>query len=351
MTVPVLERIPGQRRAVALLSASVPTPVHAYLFVGPRGTGKREAAVAFAAALACPTGGCGVCDSCREVIAGRHPDVVVVERQGASILVPQAQEVVRLALRTPRAARFQVLVLVDFHLVEKAGPVLLKTIEEPPDTTVIIVLAEFVPPELVTIASRCVRIDFEPLSEADVLSTLVRDGAESAAAGAVVELAGGRLDRARLLLGEEGAAARLDRWRTLPTRLDGTGATVVQLAEELSSAASEPVEVLKVRQAAEMSELAAQAERSGERTIPGRALIEDRHRRELRRVRTDELRAGLSALASTYRSRLDDASRAQVAKASLLALELVDEASLRLTRNANETLLLQWLLLRLDSLV
>jgi len=68
-------------------------------------------------------------------------------------------------------------------------------------------------------------------------------------------------------------------------------------------------------------------------------------------MRTDELRAGFSALAATYRSRLDGSPRAQVAKASLLALELVDEASVRLTRNANETLLLQWLLLRLDSLV
>ncbi|HKH87534.1 MAG TPA: hypothetical protein VKA05_01870 [Acidimicrobiales bacterium] len=351
MTAPVLSRIAGQRRAVALLGASALSPVHAYLFVGPRGTGKREAAISFAAALTCPTGGCGVCDSCLEVIAGRHPDVVVVERQGASILVPQAQEVVRLALRTPRVAPYQVLILVDFHLVEKAAPVLLKTIEEPPDTTVIIVLAEFVPPELVTIASRCVTIGFEPLSEAEVVSALVRDGADSEAAGAVVEVAGGRLDRARLLLGEENAVARLELWRTLPTRLDGTGATVVQLAEELATAASEPVELLKARQAIEMSELAAQAERAGERAIPGRAQIEERHRRELRRMRTDELRAGFSALAATYRSRLDGSPRAQVAKASLLALELVDEASVRLTRNANETLLLQWLLLRLDSLV
>ncbi|MGD0082578.1 MAG: hypothetical protein ABSD78_05200 [Acidimicrobiales bacterium] len=351
MTAPVLDRITGQRRAVAVLGASLAAPVHAYLFVGPPGTGKREAAISFAAALTCPDGGCGICESCRETIAGRHPDVLVIERQGASISVPQAQEVVRLALRTPRAARYQVLVLVDFHLVEKAAPVLLKTIEEPPDTTVIIVLAEFVPPELVTIASRCVTVDFQPLSEADVMSALVLDGAESSAASAVVEVAGGRLDRARLLVGEQSAVVRLDRWRTLPTRLDGTGATVVQLAEELAAAASEPVEILKARQEAEMRELAAQAERAGERGIPGRAQVEERYRRELRRVRTDELRAGLSALAATYRSRLDGSPRPQVAKSLLLALELVDEASLRLTRNANEMLLLEWLLLRLDSLL
>lgn len=350
MTAPVLAQIVGQPRAVQLLDASIGTPVHAYLFVGPPGSGKREAAVAFAAALTCPNGGCGACDACRETLAGRHPDVVVVERRGASILTAQAQEVVRLALRTPRAARFQVLVLVDFHLVENVAPILLKTIEEPPDTTVIIVLAEAVPPELVTIASRCVTVAFDPLGTADVVKALVRDGVDIAAATAVAEVAGGRLDRARLLVGEDGFLARLERWRTVPARLDGTGARVVQLAEELVAAASEPVEAVRLRQVAEMAELASQAERSGERGIAGRALIEDRHRREQRRVRTDEMRAGLATLAGVYRARLDALPPTQVMSVALRAVDLVGEAHERLTRNVGDVLLLEWLLLRLDSL-
>jgi DNA polymerase-3 subunit delta' len=349
MNAPVLDRIVGQPRAVQLLDASVPHPVHAYLFLGPAGTGKREAAMAFAAALTCSNGGCGVCPSCLETLAGRHPDVVVVERQGASILVPQAQEVVRLALRTPRAARFQVLVLVDFHLVEQAAPVLLKTIEEPPDTTIVLVLAENVPPDLVTIASRCSTVNFDPLASADVVNVLVREGAAVAAATAVADVAGGRLDRARLLVSEDGFFERLERWRAVPTRLDGTGATVVLLAEELVGAAAEPVEAVKARQAAEMAEMAAQAERQGERSIPGRAVIEDRHRREQRRVRTDEMRAGLATLAGVYRTRLEGSPLA-VMSAALRAIDLVGEAADRLTRNVNDVLLLEWLLLRLDSL-
>ncbi|MGC9960350.1 MAG: hypothetical protein ABSE47_00440 [Acidimicrobiales bacterium] len=349
MNARVLDRIVGQPRAVQLLDASVPHPVHAYLFLGPAGTGKREAAMAFAAALTCPNGGCGVCPSCLETLAGRHPDVVVVERQGASILVPQAQEVVRLALRTPRAAPFQVLVLVDFHLVEQAAPVLLKTIEEPPDTTIVLVLAENVPPDLVTIASRCSTVNFDPLASADVVNVLVREGAAVAAATAVADVAGGRLDRARLLVSEDGFFERLERWRSVPTRLDGTGATVVLLAEELVGAAAEPVEAVKVRQAAEMADLAAQAERQGERSVPGRAVIEDRHRREQRRVRTDEMRAGLATLAGVYRTRLEGSPPA-VMSAALRAIDLVGEAADRLTRNVNDLLLLEWLLLRLDSL-
>jgi DNA polymerase-3 subunit delta' len=350
MTAPVFHRVVGQSRAVRLLDASIEAPSHAYLFVGPPGTGKREAAVAFAAALTCPDGGCGTCDACLETLAGRHPDVVVVERRGASILTAQAQEVVRLALRTPRAARFQVLVLVDFHLVENVAPILLKTIEEPPDTTVIIVVAEAVPPELVTIASRCVTVTFDPLGSADVTSVLVRDGVDIAAATAVAEVAGGRLDRARLLVGEEGFLARLERWRAVPSRLDGTGARVVQLAEELVAAASEPVEVVRARQEAEMDELASQAERSGERGIAGRGLIEDRHRREQRRVRTDEMRAGLASLAGVYRARLEGTPSSQVMSVALRAVDLVGEAHERLSRNVGDVLLLEWLLLRLDSL-
>ncbi|MHB8458149.1 MAG: DNA polymerase III subunit delta', partial [Acidimicrobiales bacterium] len=136
---PVLDRIAGQPSAVELLRSSVAHPLHAYLFVGPPGTGREDAARAFAAALFCNEGGCGVCAICDETLAGRHPDLVVVKRQGASISVKQAAEVVRLASRTPRAAPYQVLVLVDFHLLGQAAPTLLKTIEEPPSTTVIVV--------------------------------------------------------------------------------------------------------------------------------------------------------------------------------------------------------------------
>jgi DNA polymerase-3 subunit delta' len=350
MTAPVLDRVIGQPRALTLLRGSLASPVHAYLFVGPPGTGKREAAMAFAAALLCPDGGCGVCAACAETLAERHPDLAVIERRGASILVPQAQEVVRLAWRTPRAARYQVLVLVDFHLVQNAAPVLLKTIEEPPDTTIIIVIAEAIPPDLVTIASRCVRVDFDPLSDADLVATLVREGAQLSTAEAVAEVASGRLDRARLLVRDEGFARRLGLWRAIPARLDGTGAMAVSVAEELVAAASEPVEVVKVRQAEELAQLSQLAEQYGERGIPGRQAVDDRHRREQRRTRTDELRAGLSALAGIYRSRLNDPMPASMISAQLRALELISEAADRLTRNVNDTLLLEWLLCRLDSL-
>jgi len=328
----------------------VDAPVHAYLFLGPPGTGRRDASIAFAAALLCPNGGCGQCASCQEALAGRHPDLELVERVGASISVDQAREVARLALRTPRAARFQVLVLVDFDLVDKAAPALLKTIEEPPDTTVIIIIAESIPRPFATIASRCLQVQFEPLADGAIVDVLLSDGIDAATARSAAEAADGRLDRARLLARDLGFANRLHQWRTVPTRLDGTGARVAEIAEELLASAAEPVDVLRERQAEELAMLHEEAERRGEKAIPGRSALEDRHRREQRRVRTDELRAGLAALSSVYRERLTEAEvSAQRLGTALAAIAAVDEAATRLTRNVNETMLLQWLLLRLDS--
>src|SRR5438874_5144213 len=158
--VAVLGQLVGQEQAARRLSAAASSPVHAYLFAGPPGSGKRDAARAFAAALLCPNGGDGTCSVCERVLAGVHPDVVVVERAGPYITVDQAREIVRLAMRSPNEGSRKVLVLTDFHLVREAAPTLLKIIEEPPESTVFVILAEHLPPELETIASRCVQVEF-----------------------------------------------------------------------------------------------------------------------------------------------------------------------------------------------
>ena len=126
----------GQDRAVAALEAAAARPVHAYLLVGPPGTGKTAAATGLAAALLCPAvPPDGTCDSCRRVLGGVHPDVIHVEREGASIGIDTARDVISSALTSPVEGERKVVVLHDFHLVRDAAPALLKTIEEPPATT------------------------------------------------------------------------------------------------------------------------------------------------------------------------------------------------------------------------
>lgn len=345
----VFGRLVGQDRAVAQLRAAVRAPVHAYLLVGPPGGGKRPAARVFAAALLCPEGGCGECDVCRRVLADVHPDAVTVERDGAYISVGQAREIQRLALRTPNEGRRKVLILVDFHLVREAAPTLLKIVEEPPASTIFVILAEHVPPELVTIASRCVQIDFGRLSPEALVVALGAEGVAPEVAARVAGAADGRLDRARLLASDPDFEVRRRVWRSLPSRLDGTGATVSLLAAELvellGTAAVAPLEA---RHAEERAALEARIERSGERGA-GRKLLVERQRRELRRLRADELRYGLALLAQTYRDALATGTAADPA-ACISSIEAVQAAAEAIVRNPSEHLFVQALLLRLAPL-
>jgi DNA polymerase-3 subunit delta' len=365
----LFEEVVGQDRAVAALKAAVDRPVHAYLLVGPAGTGKAAAAISFAAALLCPTGGhhppasAGeVCESCRRVLAGLHPDVVSVEREGASIGIGQAREVIRSAYLSPVEGGRKVIILHDFHLVRDTGPALLKTLEEPPATTVFVVLAEYLPPELVTIASRCVTVEFTPLSAGQVVEALVATGVPEERARALAEASGGRLERARLLATDPRFEARRQAWWSIPSRLDGSGATNARIADELVALMDESVAPLRERQQAEVDELTRRNARNAEVVSSGRAAkgraratkaalnagvadLEERHRREQRRQRTDELRTGLATLASAYRERLTTRSAPQAIEAAAC----IDGTAKSLEFNPGELLALQALLARLAS--
>lgn len=357
----VFDGIAGQPRAVAALRAAAVRPVHAYLLVGPPGTGRGQAATAFAAALLCPHGGDGTCGTCRRVLAGAHPDVVHVEREGAFLSIEAAHEVARLAARSPVEGDRKVLILHDLHLVREAGPALLKTIEEPPPSTTFVIIADLVPPELVTIASRCVRIDLDSLRPADVVAALVAGGTDPARAAELAELAGGRLDRARLLAADPEAVERRRAWQAVPDRLDGRGRAAATLADELVAALDRSVAPLRSRHEAEVAALEARNARdlevNGKVGRAGRGglkagvkELEERHRRELRRQRTDELRSGLAVLAGAYRDRLATAPDGATRAAAAEAVARIDAAGAALANNPGEQLLLQGLLARLGRL-
>ena len=361
----------GQDRAVALLRGAARRPVHAYLFLGPAGTGKRAAAMSFAAALLCPdhgdhAAGGGPDDVCRRVLAGLHPDVVVVEREGASIGMGAAREVTRTAYMSPVEGGRKVVVLHDFHLVRDSGPALLKTIEEPPPSTVFVILAEYLPPELITIASRCVRVDFAPLTPEAVVGALVAGGVDPDRAAQLAEAAGGRLDRARLLAVDPEFELRRRAWHAVPARLDGSGTTTAAVADELVALLDSSVAPLEQRQAQEIQELternARAAEVGGGRGGKGRgratkaalnagvADLQERHKREIRRQRTDEVRAGLATLSAAYRERLAAAPDARRRADAMEAVRLVDRTSKSLAFNPGELLAIQALLCRLGRL-
>jgi DNA polymerase III subunit delta' len=342
----LFDAVIGQEQAVTKLREAIAAPVHAYLLAGPPGSGKREAARAFAAALLCRQGGDGTCRDCRLALAGEHPDVREVERAAAAISMEQAREITTLASRTPVEGDRKVLILHEFHLLrDEAAAALLKTIEEPPASTVFVILADDVPPELITIASRCSRIDFRPVPHDLVVAALVESGVEPDAAALAADAATGNLDRARLLAHDPGLAARRDAFHRLPGRLDGNGTTVVAATDELLGLIDGAAQPLKERHAVEVVELDRRSAQVGERR-GDRKDMEDRHKRELRRHRTDELKAGLVSLASAYRDRLADGTLHDPAS-GVIAVRTVHEAIEAIDRNPNERLLLEALLLRL----
>ncbi len=349
----------GQIAAVDQLRATARHPVHAYLLVGPPGAGQRALVRGFAAALLCPAGGCGACSTCRRALAGVHPDLVEVDRSGPSVTVDDARRIVRLAQRRPLEAHRQVVAVSDVHLALRAAPVLLKTLEEPARDTVFVLLADVVPHELATVASRCFRIDLPPVAPGALAPWLVGQGVDPALADDMAVAAGGSVDRARLLVDDEGFATRRSLWRDVPTRLDGTGATAAALAAELLASAEEAVEPLRARHRSELEALAAQAESTGERGVPGRKDIEDRQHREERRWRVDEIRAGLGVLAAAYRDRLvgevtaagasGHARLAERVGALSGAVGNVEGVCVEMVRNPNESLMLEALLVRLSA--
>lgn len=328
----------GQDSAVAQLRASAQRPVHAYLFVGPTGVGKRQAALGFASLLL----------NDERALRETHPDLVIVEREGASISVAQAREIARLASLTPADGSKKVLLLTDFHLVDEAAPALLKTIEEASESTVFLILAESVPHELVTVASRCVRIDFRSIPTELIEQALVDDGVELERAKEAAIAAFGNLDRARLLAVDDSVSQRHNLWANCFTYLDGSGAKVAQLVDEIISAIDHAAGPLLARHEKECDVLAQRVKEAGGGVTMLKNL-ETRQKREQRRLRTDELRSGFATLSQELSKQLSVVSDTSSLERVQSALGAVSWANESLNYNPNETLLLQGLFVRLPK--
>ena len=341
--------IPGQAAAVATLRAAVPHPLHAYLLLGPAGAGSRAASRSFAAALLCPNDGCGTCSHCTRALALHHPDLVVAGHEGPTWRVDEIREVVGQAQRRPLEAGRTVIILPDAHLLGGAAPALLKTLEEPPTTTVFVLLADDLPRALETIRSRCSEVRFETLTAAAITAMLVGDGVDPARAEDIAEGAAGDAIRARLLAADPGFAARLARWRAVPAQLDGTGRTAARLVAEILESLDEAAAPLVARHEAELATFDAEAKELGLRAS-GRKELVDHHKREVRAYRDGEIRAGLGVLARSYRDSMaaalatgDDAG----AEAAMAHLDAIGRHVAVMRRNPRLGLSLERLLLAL----
>ena len=149
---------------------------HAYLFSGPRGTGKTSAAKVFAKALNCERGPakepCNECPACLSITEGSNTDVIEFDAASNS-RVEEMRDIIEKVRFAPSSARFKVYIIDEVHMLSNSAfNALLKTLEEPP-SHVVFILATTEPHKLpLTIISRCQRFDFKPITPTDIMDRM-----------------------------------------------------------------------------------------------------------------------------------------------------------------------------------
>jgi len=379
MTVALEPATEHQGRARAALTAALARgPSHAYLFRGPRGSGKRAAARAFAAEILA-SGAEDPDDARRRALLdpSPHPDLAWIVPRGAQHLVEEVRErVIRAAAYRPFEGGKRVFVIEAAEAMrDESQNALLKTLEEPPDFVHLILLTSEPSALLETIASRCQPIDFAPLPPEAIEASLAGNGSPEEIATAA-RLSAGDLDRARFLLSDLGRTLRTsalelaravgpdspEDWPSAeagPTAPPVTGPPWRKLLDSAEATGADA-------EAATREALEEEADAGIKRSARD---ISDEAKRAGRRRRTEILDLGLELCAAWFRDLAAAASGATdvvfnrdrladlQARASALdparsrrAAELVQDTRRRLDLNVSEELALEALVFRLEGL-
>jgi len=192
---------------------------HAVLFAGVEGTGKRKIAETCAAALLCENlqdgEPCGTCDNCKLMAAGTHPDFYVVEpdetKAMRNIKIDQIRDLQREAALRPVQAERRVVIIDGAEFMNKAAAnCILKTLEEPPSQSIFILLTANRAGLLLTIRSRCMTINFDRLTAAQIYESLIAQGIDEFQAKKLSVISDGSLGRALALAKSGGYELRDD---------------------------------------------------------------------------------------------------------------------------------------------
>jgi DNA polymerase-3 subunit delta' len=309
----VFDELAGQEAVVTQLRTALAGGMtHAWLFTGPPGSGRSVAARAFAAALLCETGGCGVCPSCRQVRAGTHADLLLVRPDGLSYGVRQTRDLVLRAAGAPSGGRWLVVLFEDAdRCTEAAANALLKAIEEPAPRTVWLLCAPSAEDLVPTIRSRCRVVTLRvPTSSAVAAVLAERDGIDPERALAAARAAQGHVGRARRLATDPSAAARRAAVLRVPVSATSVGPALAAAAELVATAEEEAKSVTEQLDEPEREALRRAFGEGSTGKGVAKAMrgmagamkdLEDRQKSRATRVKRDTLDGALLELAAFYR--------------------------------------------------
>lgn len=276
----------GDKMELLMRSVQAGRIVHALLFAGPRGSGKRTMAKLFARAMLC-TGReprpCGVCPACKRVLAGSHPDVRTLRPEKKTIGVDEIRDLIDyLALKPYEGGRHIAIIEQADKMTPPAQNALLKTLENPDGAAMFFLIAEDTGGLLPTIRSRCQTVRFKDLSVEDCAGVLVRRGIAPERAAALAGMAQGSVGRALELDADERFAAL--RGRVLQSlEALGDAASVSRAAALLEDDKGAEGDILDIMELWARDRMAVQAgaqpyqagdrDRLGRGRIDGRALL------------------------------------------------------------------------------
>ncbi len=270
-----LEEVVGQEHIKQALSNAIAMDKisHAYLFTGPRGTGKTSTARIFAKSLNCVNGPtvspCGECENCRDITNSVPMDVIEIDA-ASNRKVEDAQNILEKVMYAPVNSRFKIYIIDEVHMLSTtAFNALLKTLEEPPKNVIFILATTEVHKVLDTIKSRCQRFDFRRITTSDIVKHLrfISDSekiniTDDALATIAKNSAGGMRDSIALLdqlsvLGTQNAITTddinsllgrisFDVLRDLNSNiLSSNHAGAVETLEKIYNSGNEPVQILQ----------------------------------------------------------------------------------------------------------
>ena len=320
----VWDDLVGQRPVIETLraAASGQGMTHAFLLTGPPGSGRSNAAIAFAAALQCehgpgPAAGCGGCNACITTLAGSNPDVTRVSTESVQFRVKDARDMVRKSAMSPVSHRWQVIVVEDAdRFNDSSGNAVLKAVEEPAPRTIWVLCAPTVEDVLPTIRSRCRLVSLSTPTAPEVADFLVRrQGVSESLASYAARASQGHIGRAKALATDEATRNRRREVVSLPARLTTIGACM-QAATNLAEVAKEEAEAITTdldqREKADLDRAFGyedKGRRPREYASALREMTDDQKRRAKRRV-LDVVDRSLMDLVSVYRDAIALVSRA-----------------------------------------